>query len=147
MSKYYVIMKNSSTVSCYLSESNVDGFHIKPQNNVEYDGVEVSRLTVVEPSLIENVLKRKITKKLDAYLKYLISVLNTDDDDTDPDDLNLVINDLQRYKQIIMNRYSKYLDPYYIRMLLSKVKLVEDELKRKIKATQKQSEYTANRRR
>lgn len=147
MSKYYVIMKTSSTVSCYLSESNVDGFHIKPQNNVEYDGVEVSRLTVVEPSLIENVLKRKITKKLDAYLKYLISVLNTDDDDTDPDDLNLVINDLQRYKQIIMNRYSKYLDPYYIRMLLSKVKLVEDELKRKIKATQKQSEYTANRRR
>ena len=147
MSKYYVVMKTSSKASCYLSSSNTEGFHIKPQNNTKYEGVEVSRLTVVEPSLIENVLKRKITKKLDAYLKYLISVLNTDDDDTDPDDLNLVINDLQRYKSIIMNRYAKYLDPYYIRMLLSKVKLVEDELKRKIKATQKQNSYTANRRR
>ena len=146
MSKYYVVIKTSNSVSCYLS-SNIDGFHIKPQNNVKYDGVEVGKLTLVEPSLIENVLKRKITKKLDAYLNYLISVLNTDDDDTDPDDLNLVINDLQRYKAIIMNRYAKYLDPYYIRMLLSKVKLVEDELKRKIKATQRQNDYTANRHR
>ena len=146
MGRYYVVIKTSSSVSCYLSESNVDGFRIKPQNNVKYDGVEVSYLTVVEPSLIENVLKRKITKKLDEYLKYLIGILDTDDD-TDPDDLNLVINDLQRYKSIIMNRYAKYLDPYYIRRLLSKVKLVENELKRKIKATQKHNEYISNRHR
>ncbi len=141
MSKYYAIIKTSNKVEIYLNESNVNGFHIKPQNNIEYEGIEVSKLTVIEPLLIENVLKRKITNKLDAYLKYLYGVLN--DDDTDPDDLNLVINDLQRYKQIIMNRYAKYLDPYYIRMLLSKVKLVEDELKRKIKNTQKQNNYTA----
>ena len=147
MSKYYVVIKTNNTASCYLNGNNITGFHIKPQNNIKYDGVKVSKLTVVEPSLIENVLKRKITNKLDAYLKYLIGVLNTDDDDTDPDDLNLVINDLQRYKQIIMNRYAKYLDPYYIRRLLSKVKLVEDELKRKIKMAQKQSEYTVNRHR
>ncbi len=144
MNKYYVIMKTSRTVSCYLS-SSIEGFHVKPQNNIEYEGVEVNRLTVIKPTLIENILKIKITNKLDAYLSYLISVLEADDDDSD--DLNLVINDFQRYKSIIMNHYAKYLDPYYIRFLLSKVKLVEEELKRKIKVTQKKEEYVSNYRR
>ena len=132
MPKYYIIIKSSNITSCYI-KSEISGFHIKPQNKIKYDGIKVSKLTLIDSELIENVLRKKITKKLDAYLKYLINVLNTDDDDTDPDDLVLIINDLMRYKQIIINRYSKYLDSNYIRILLSKVKLVEDELKRKIK--------------
>ena len=40
-----------------------------------------------------------------------------------------------------MNRYSGYLDAYYIRSLFSKVKLVEEELKRKIKNSQKQNNF------
>ena len=140
MSKYYVIIKVNNNKEGYLG-SNISGFHIKPQNNVEYEGVEVGHLILLKPELIESVIKRKVSKKIDSYLNYLYSILETDDDDTDPDDLNLVLNDVQRYKTIIMNRYSGYLDAYYIRSLFSKVKLVEEELKRKIKNSQKQNNF------
>ena len=140
MSKYYVVIKINNNKEGYL-DKGIDGFHIKPQNTIKYDGVEVGHLVLLKPELIENVIKRKVTKKLDAYLKYLYGILEEDDDDTDPDDINLVLNYVQRYKTIIMNRYSQYLDPYYIRSLFGKVKLVEEELKRKIRSSQKQNNF------
>ena len=124
--KRYNFNKNNNIVSGYLNDS-MSGFKFKPRNTVEYEGIEVSRMVLVEPKLIENVLKRKIKIKLNAYLKYLISTIEEDDGDAD-----LVLEDTLRYKKIIMNKYSKYLDPKYIRELLFRVKFVEEELKNKI---------------
>lgn len=143
MSKYYVVIKINKISSCEL-KNNISGFRIKPQNSFEY-GLTVGHMNLVDPNLIENVLKRKITKKLNAYLKYLMNVI--DDDDSDPEDLSLVINDLNKYKLILMNRYSDFLDPYYVRMLLSKVNFTLDELKHKIKLSQKNESLSAGRHR
>ena len=101
-----------------------------------YEGVEVSRLVLIEPVLIENVLKRKIKHKLDTYLAYLFSVI---DDDDDPENLDLVIDDVTRYKNIIINKYAKFLDKKYIKQLLKKVGAVELELKNKLEQLTKQN--------
>lgn len=129
--RYYICNKeNNEIVYGYIDYNRLHGFKIKPQNNVSYEGVEVSHLVLVEPSLIENVLKRKIKHKLDAYLSFLFSVI--DDDDDDSETLELVIDDVTRYKNIIMNKYSKFLDKKYISKLLKKVGMVELELKSKL---------------
>ena len=124
--KRYNFNKDNNIVSGYIND-NMSGFKIKPRNNIKYEGIEVSRMILVEPKLIQNVLKRKIKIKLNAYLNYLISTLEEDDGDAD-----LVLDDTLRYKRIIMNKYSKYLDPKYIKELLFRVKFVEEELKNKI---------------
>lgn len=130
MAKYYICDKeNNEIVSGQINYEKITGFKIKPRNNIKYEGIEVSKMILIEPSLIENVLKRKIKLKLNAYLNYLISTL---DDEEDPSNLDLVLDDTKRYKSIIMNRYSKYLDPKYIRELLFRIKFVEEELKAKL---------------
>ena len=140
--RYYICDKdNNEIVYGYIDYNRLHGFKIKPQNNVPYEGLEVSRLVLVEPSLIENVLKRKTKHKLDAYLSFLFSVI--DDDDDDPDDLELVIDDVTRYKNIIMNKYSKFLDKKYIKQLLKKVGMVELELKNKLEELTKQNTKSA----
>ena len=140
--RYYICDKdNNEIVYGYIDYNRLHGFKIKPGNNVPYDGVEVSRLVLVEPSLIENVLKRKTKHKLNAYLSFLFSVI--DDDDDDPDDLQLVIDDVTRYKNIIMNKYSKFLDKKYIKQLLKKVGMVELELKSKLEELTKQNTKTS----
>ncbi len=132
MSKYYVCDKEGNDkLLGYLNQEKMQGFKIKPKNNVKYDGIEVSKLTLVEPSLIEMVLKRKTKKQLDAYLNFLIGIV--DASDTDSGDLALVLDDIKRYQALIMSKYAKFLDTYYIRELLLRVKFVEDELKSKIK--------------
>ena len=128
---YITCRDNKEFVYGYVDYENIHGFDIKPQNNVPYSGIEVSHLTLVEPELIKNVLKRKIKRKLNTYLNYLMTIVS--DDDSDPDSTALVIDDLERYKALIINKYSKFLDKRYLNTLLKKVGFVEKELQRKIK--------------
>ncbi len=134
--RYYICNKdNNEIIYGYIDYSRLHGFKIKPQNNVPYEGIEVSKLELIEPELIKKVLKRKIKHKLDMYLNFLFSIL--DDDNDDPEELSLVIDDLVKYKKIIMNKYSKFLDKSYINTLLKKVGMVEKELKLKLEELKK----------
>ena len=84
-----------------------NGFSFKPRNSINYDGVVVSKLIMFNPSFTETILKKKIKKRLEIYLRFIISVIETDDDDTDITDLRAALNDLTRYKSIIHNKYLK----------------------------------------
>ena len=64
-------------------------------------------------------------------MNFLINAADEDDDDSEA--LQLVIDDIERYKNIIINKYSKFLDKRYIKSLLKKVNMVEKELKAKLK--------------
>ena len=58
MSKYYICDKeNNEIVYGYLNYNKVDGFRIKPRNNLEYVGMEVVRLILVGPTSMKKVLK------------------------------------------------------------------------------------------
>ena len=73
-----------------------------------YDGIVVKSMTIINYGLVEQLLKKKIKKKLDSYLQFLISVL--DDEDPDSGHLMFALNDLEKYRRTIMNNYRIYLD-------------------------------------
>ena len=90
-------------------------------------------------------MKRKTKRKLNAYLNFLLTVI--DDEDTDGDALELVIEDTIRYKSIIINKYAKFLDKKYINTLIKKVNLVEKELKNQLKEIYLKEEMKIGRKR
>ncbi len=144
--RYYIVDKeNTEIVHGYIDYDQIKGFNIKPQNNVPYDGIEVGHLTLVEPELIKRVLERKTKRKLNAYLNFLLTVI--DDDDSDGEALELVIDDVSRYKSIIINKYSKFLNKKYINSLLKKVNMVERELKAKLREIYMHDEMQIGRKR
>ena len=52
--RYYICDKdNNEIVYGYIDYNRLHCFKIKPGNNIPYEGVEVSRLVLVEPYLIE----------------------------------------------------------------------------------------------
>ena len=106
------------------------GYKIKPKNKVKYDGVVVNEMLIIKPSLIEKILKRKISVKLDYYLQYIISVL--DDESSDTGKIGAVLSDLNRYREIVKNNYREYLTDKYMELLLKKIELLEYELKKKL---------------
>lgn len=109
----------------------LDGYKFKPRNKVNSGALTVSSITITNRALIQDILKKKIKKKLDLYLQFLISVL--DDEDSDPGHLMFALNDLERYKTTIKNNYRKYLDSKYNKLLMNKIELLEQELRSKIK--------------
>ena len=98
---------------------------------MDYDGIVVKSMTIINYGLVEQLLKKKIKKKLDSYLQFLISVL--EEDDTDSGHLMFALNDLERYRRTIMNNYRVYLDKKYFKILMNKLDLIDQELRSKIK--------------
>lgn len=126
----YRIVKKKYKGELKIDYDNMSGFKVKPRNKVN-DGLEVNSLTVTNPGFIDKVLKKKTKKKLELYLNYIIGIID-DEDDTAPEGVRIALDDLERYKTIIRNRYSKYLDEKYMELLLKKIELLKRELKKKI---------------
>ena len=114
-----------------INLKKLKGFSFKPKNKTLENGINVEKLVIINPSFTETILRKKIKNRLELYLRFIISLLD-EDDDTDITDLRAALNDLTRYRQIIEKKYLLYLDKKYAEMLLKKIDMLEEELKMKI---------------
>lgn len=129
MDKRYVIAKsNNNGEVTFIDYSKIDGFKIIPKNRIEYPGIEVNSMLIIKPSFIEKVLKKKIQRKLNIYLNYIIDESESDDDDS----YREALNNISRYRDIVEYKYRKYLDDKYINLLLKKIALLERKIKSKV---------------
>lgn len=124
--KHYFISKKeyNGEVIC-INYDKLIGYKFTPKKDLIYDGIKVNEMIIIKPSLIEKVIKRKIKNKLDWYLKLVVENLDGDNDD----DTRIALGDIQRYKKVINERYSIYLDEQYITLLNKKMNVIERELK------------------
>ena len=129
--KYHLYKRKTKKRKVELNTKNEKGYIIKPKNKMKYEGIVVNSMTIINNDLIQTLLKKKIKKKLDMYLQFLITVL--EEDDTDAGHLMFALNDLERYRRLVFNNYKKYLDQKYLKLLKNKMDLIEQELKSKIK--------------
>lgn len=128
--QFVLIKSHKANDNIYIDYKNMAGFKVKPKNGRKYGGVEVNEMLIIKPDFIDLILKRKIGKKLESYINYLIAVI--DDDDADGAKLAQTLNDIDRYRTTINNTYKKYLNDKYLDILLRKLKLVEEKLNEKM---------------
>lgn len=128
---YLLVKDNFERAIASIDYTKLDGFKFSPKNQVEYDGIMVNEMVLMNPSFIENVLKRKTKKKLELYLRFIISLIDNESN-ASSDDLRQALDGLVRYKGIVENKYRRYLDERYMNVLLKKIDLLEQELKTKI---------------
>ena len=127
---YYLCKKGNDINIVYLDYNRLKGCGFSPKNNVKYDGIVVNKMVIIKPSMIEKVLKKKIKRKLDIYLKLIMNFIE-DNDSSDSGVLSEALNDLTRFKGIVNKKYQKYLDDKYLQILQKKIALLEYELKNK----------------
>ena len=146
---YYVCKKGDDRQLIYLDYDKLKGFGFSPRNNIKNNGISVNKMVIIKPSMIEKILKRKIKKKLDLYLKLIIKFIESSDSDNG-ESIREALNDLTRYKSIVAYKYKKYLDEKYLKILLKKIAILEYELNSKLMNMieyQYEEEKTSTRRR
>ena len=125
MKQYLISKKKYNGEVVYINCDEVKSYKLTPKNNYPYEGIKVNELIIIKPSLIEKIIKRKIKNRLDFYLRIIIENLDSDDDS----DARIALDDLARYKKIIKQKYSIYLDEKYMALLNKKINVIERELK------------------
>lgn len=137
--RYNIVKKEKESISI-INFDAIEGYKIEPKNKINYDGIVVNKMVVVNNSLIEKLIKRKIKNKLE---KYLILIMQEVEEDSDSDStLNEILDDLKRYKSIIKNKYKKYLEEKYLIALNKKIEIIEYEIKKRILQLKIAHEYT-----
>ena len=129
--KNYLLVKNKFNKEIvYINYDHVGGFRFNPVNKKD-DSISVNQMVIINPTFIEKVLTRKTKRKLELYLQYIVELLD-EESDTDITGLRSALNDITRYKDIVMHKYKLYLDERYFELYMKKLSLLEYELKMKI---------------
>ena len=125
----YLLIKDKKEEKIETDLKKIPGFVFNPQNNIKYDGIVIDELKLTKPELIEKILKKKIKRKLSLYTQLIIELIDSSEEDDGT--IDIVLNDLERYKRVINNNYKAYLRKKYLDLLHKKIELLENELKTK----------------
>lgn len=126
--KKYIIDKDNPNEKLLYYNVNVVGLSVTPNKSVPGYNVIAKKLTLVDPELREAYIKQKINKKIDKVIKFMIKILN--DEDTSDEDAGIVLDEINKLKGIIINKYKEYMIESEYKALLTKLILIEEEFKK-----------------
>ena len=126
--KKYIIDKDNPNEKLLYYNVDVVGLSVTPNKSVPGYKITAKKLTLVDPDLREAYIKQKINKKIDRVIKFMIKILN--DEDTSDEDAGIVLDEINKLKGIIINKYKEYMIESEYKALLTKLILIEEEFKK-----------------
>lgn len=138
----FLIVKNKDEKEIkYFEYDKVKGYNIAPKNKVKFeDAINVNRMILINPSLINKMVDKKVKRRF-AYLVNMISFVCENDDESG-DGLYLALDQAEKFRMELLNKYKKYIEEEKFALLLKKIAILEDELKLRIKYNTKSYEDT-----
>ncbi len=124
----YVIDKNQEKMKLMYYSIKMEGLDVKPKNNVKNLNIKARNVKIVDSKLRESYIKQRINKKIDKVISFMMKILN--DDDTTEDDVGMVLDEINRLKGIVINKYKEHLNASEYKSLLTKLIMIEDEFKK-----------------
>lgn len=124
----YVIDKKQEKMKLMYYDVKMDGLDVEPINNVKNLNIKAKKVKLVDKKLRESYIKQRINKKIDKIISFMMRIIN--DDDTSEDDVGIVLDEMNRLKGIIVNKYKEYINASEYKSLLSKLIMIEDEFKK-----------------
>ena len=126
----YVIDKNNKDMKLMYYNVNMVGLNVNPKNEVPGLDIKAKKVVLVDKELTESYIKQRIDRKIDKIIKFMLRILN--DEDTTEDDTGMVLDEINRLKGIIINKYREYMLESEYKSLLTKLILIEEEFKKSL---------------
>jgi len=128
MASSYLINKGHHDDSV-VSIKELDGYKFKPRSkNGKY--IKVNEVTIVDRVMIDKILSMKFDKSFKQLVGMAMTVIN--DDDADEDSAMIVLDEVELVRQVLLNRYQKFLNYDKEQLFLKKLRLIENELRMKL---------------
>lgn len=132
------ILKNTEDEEKVLLYQEKKGYSFSPKKGY----YRVKKITVLNDEMIECILKEKVVNKYNRLIQIIYSLITSED--TTSGDVLVTYTEIDRLKNILMNKYSKYLKKEFIEKYLKKLHILELELK-KVHVMELESELTEER--
>lgn len=144
--KKFIIKKDAKTdVITYMEYEKLKGFNVKPKHNASFeDMINVEEMVIINPSLIEKLVNKKCKRTFEKILT-MLSVIYEEDDGADDAPFMLALDEIERFKNLIINKYKDYIEEKEYKLLLKKLEILKNEVEQRRKfILDKQIEYETN---
>lgn len=124
----YVIDKGTDDLKLSYYNVNITGLDITPKNGYSGVSYKASKVTIIDPTLSTTYIKKRINKKIDKLIKFMLRILS--DTDSSDGDVGMVLDEISRLKGIVFTKYKEHMKIEDYKNLLSKIIIVEEEFKK-----------------
>ena len=124
----YIIDKTNDDMKLMYYSVNMVGLNVNPINEVPGLKIKAKKVILIDDELQKNYIKKRINRKIDKIIKFMLRILN--DEGTTDEDTGMVLDEINRLKGIIINKYRLYMLESEYKEILTKLILIEEEFKR-----------------
>ena len=126
MANFLVKKENNNKEIVYM-EYSTSGYTFTPKKNLY--SINIKNIKVIDEKLAEEIL----TIKFEKNFRKLVLLVNNFFNDVDASDSDgeLVLDEIKLIKEILLNRYHKYIKKEKEMLFLKKLEILEKEVKSK----------------
>lgn len=109
----------------------LDGFMMGSKSKVyKINGNEVRDIKVMDTNLASSLVKQQVAKKYEKLIAYLTDLLVDDDDSGDT--YREALNQIEKFRQEIKNKYRKFLKQKELEMMSKKLVVLQKEANKRL---------------
>ena len=129
--RYLIVKEKNKKEIAYFEYDKLDGFNMTSKNkNIKLkDAINVNKMVIVNPSMVEKLIDKKINIRMKKLINLIINIYDTDDDPGSS--LMQALNEIEKFKREMINKYLNYMNKKQLSTLEEKIKMLESEVTRK----------------
>ena len=124
----YVIDRESNNSKLMYYNVKMTGLNVKPKNGITNAVIKSKNVILIDPDLRLSFIKQRVNKKLDKIIDFMLHILN--DENSSDSDTGLVLDEINKLKGIIVNKYREYLTETEYKTFLTKIFMLQDEFEK-----------------
>lgn len=115
----------------YMEYEKLKGYNVTPKNNLKFtDMINVNKMIIINPSLTKKLVDKKCNRTLEKIIKMLSYIYEDDSGDDAP--IHLVLDEIAKFKSLIISKYKEYMEEEEYKLLLKKLEILETEVNLRI---------------
>ncbi len=129
-SRYLIVKEKNKKEITYFEYDKLSGFNMasKSKNIKLKDAINVNKIIVINPSFIEKTINKKINNKIKNLIDLLANIYSDPDDEDPAGTLMHALNEVERFKRQMINKYEEYMTKEQIKLLERKIAILEQQV-------------------
>lgn len=127
----YLLKKDDREFKIQEISEDFKGYTFKPNVKAKSNFIKVNKITIVNRSMIDGILTTKFDKKYRQLVMIVFNILQSSDEDTTEGDIMIALDEVAKLREIILNKYQKFLSHEKEEKFVKQLRILENELRAK----------------
>lgn len=142
MASHSIKKENNGNEIVYIN-GELKGYDFSPKDSSN-NNLKINQIVIINPTLTDKVLTIKFKQKYKRILMITLSILNGANEDTTSGDIEIVLDEIAKMRDILLNKYKKFLKKEKEKVFLEQLRSLENSLRAKLFEIREYELYLSN---